>query len=150
MSDYNRIDRQELDRYITKGDEDLITGNVKEVYCANCETEATWIIVDTKTPLCETCHTAYEWGQESPGADLMTIEEWGDEIAGNPTCKNCGREEIKKRCHCNSGECTRCMLDDIDEHLALEPDARLCNCGNEHCATCNYYKSIGEFKSRKE
>lgn len=60
----------------------------KEVYCANdyCDNEATYIVYHSKsntTPLCETCKTAYEWGQASPGADLIPIEDFDDEGVNN-------------------------------------------------------------------
>lgn len=46
------------------------------IYCANCETEAIRIVDhgDTVTPLCATCAEAYEWGQASPGADVVRME----------------------------------------------------------------------------
>lgn len=37
---------------------------MSELYCANCETEATHI-TSSGTPLCYTCANAYEWGQAS-------------------------------------------------------------------------------------
>lgn len=54
-------------------------------YCANdgCETEATHYVFypdGTKTPLCFTCMTAYEWGQTNPTAEIATM---GDVSTGN-------------------------------------------------------------------
>ena len=35
-----------------------------ELFCANCEAPAVAVLEgDTDTPICETCLTAYEWGQ---------------------------------------------------------------------------------------
>ncbi len=67
--------------------------NTKEVYCANdyCDNEATYIVYHSKsntTPLCETCKTAYEWGQASPGADLIPIEEWDEKGDNNDLANN--------------------------------------------------------------
>ena len=40
-------------------------------YCANCDNIAENIIPDTNTPLCGTCSTAYEWGQNGIPIDLI-------------------------------------------------------------------------------
>lgn len=47
-------------------------------YCANCDAEATAKVCHSdgdSTPLCETCKVAYEWGQASPDACLLDIDE---------------------------------------------------------------------------
>lgn len=49
------------------------------VWCANCEIEATHFTADTRTPLCHTCKTAYEWGQASPEQGISPIDEYYDE-----------------------------------------------------------------------
>jgi protein-arginine kinase activator protein McsA len=49
-------------------------------YCANCDAEAINIVEHTDdrdssdTYLCETCSTAYEWGQTDPGASVSNID----------------------------------------------------------------------------
>ncbi len=45
-------------------------------YCVNCESEATHIVVGELLPLCYTCHTAYQWGQNNPNAHLMDVEQF--------------------------------------------------------------------------
>jgi hypothetical protein len=47
-------------------------------FCANCDNRATKKVEHSdkkSTPLCETCATAYEWGQASPDADVVDIDE---------------------------------------------------------------------------
>jgi hypothetical protein len=48
------------------------------IFCANeCDTEATHFVMHSNgraTPLCYTCHTAYEWGQCSPNSEMQSIE----------------------------------------------------------------------------
>jgi hypothetical protein len=53
-------------------------GAIMTNYCANdpCESEATHMIVETKTPLCYTCYSAYLWGQSEPGVDAGPIEDY--------------------------------------------------------------------------
>lgn len=46
------------------------------------------------------------------------------------------------RCGCNSGECSKCLLDLIDQDLIDRPDFRHCTCGSKLCAVCNYYTEI--------
>jgi hypothetical protein len=50
-------------------------------YCANdpCENEATHIIIETETPLCWTCHSAYKWGQAGPWKETVAIEDYDPE-----------------------------------------------------------------------
>lgn len=48
-----------------------------------------------------------------------------------------------KRCGCGGGECSRCLLDEIDAALISVPNFRYCRCGSEHCAVCNYYAGLG-------
>ena len=43
-------------------------------YCFNCDNEATHIIEETQTPICETCKMAYELGRENQGT-IVEIEE---------------------------------------------------------------------------
>jgi hypothetical protein len=44
------------------------------IYCANCETEATYVN-SRGTPLCSTCREAYTWGQSNPQAETYDIDE---------------------------------------------------------------------------
>ena len=56
------------------------------IYCTNepCETEAVRMVIHhdkegnviSVTPLCRTCATAYTWGQASPEANVMDLEEY--------------------------------------------------------------------------
>jgi hypothetical protein len=57
----------------------------KPIYCANCDTEAIWLI-DTPSPdpeeddgnllpLCETCKTAFVWGQGNQAGIPLLIED---------------------------------------------------------------------------
>jgi len=48
------------------------------IYCANCDAEAVMVARHedgSDTNLCYTCGTAYEWGQASPDADLVDVDE---------------------------------------------------------------------------
>lgn len=51
----------------------------------------------------------------------------------------------KNRCNCNSGECTKCWLDFIDQQLIDNPNWRECYCGSKYCGACNYYKKLEKF-----
>jgi len=53
----------------------LIEGNNanKRQECANCNNEAYWIVENDQIPLCYTCKTAYQWGQENPNAIIIDI-----------------------------------------------------------------------------
>jgi hypothetical protein len=54
------------------------------IFCSNesCEAEAVaYLVTDhgTRCPVCETCRAAFEWGQESPEAEIEDIDQGDDD-----------------------------------------------------------------------
>ena len=50
------------------------------VWCSNCDSEAVCNVIhhdngNLECPLCFTCKTAYEWGQASPNASVVDIND---------------------------------------------------------------------------
>jgi len=43
------------------------------IFCSICDNEATHMVKETKTPLCASCATAYEWGCANKGS-LLTVD----------------------------------------------------------------------------
>ena len=49
------------------------------VYCAFCDSFASYVIKETNTPICASCRDVYEAGQASPNNTIVDVEEWKDE-----------------------------------------------------------------------
>ena len=45
------------------------------IYCANCDAEATVVVeLDEPLYLCNTCGTAFQWGQVQPTVPVITLD----------------------------------------------------------------------------
>ena len=58
---------------------------MNELYCANCDDEASHIVRHREenvydTSLCFVCKTAYEWGQASPDATIIDVDDHQGEL----------------------------------------------------------------------
>jgi len=72
------------------------------VFCAFCETEAVARVEGTETPLCHSCRTAYEAGQASPGAAVVSQDE--QEADETVVCSVCKQPCNKAAAHLHQGE----------------------------------------------
>ena len=43
-------------------------------YCAFCDNKATFMVKNTKTPLCSHCRSVYQIGQASPNSEIVCLE----------------------------------------------------------------------------
>lgn len=74
------------DLYVNEKDETLYCdvcgweeNDPPTIYCANCETEATYIN-GRGTPLCTTCKTAFEWGMMNDATDIHYLSNVMDRV----------------------------------------------------------------------
>lgn len=59
----------------TVGKDVNIVVTPEKTYCGFCESEATYYIKETATPLCDHCKMIYECGQASPDSEIIPLEE---------------------------------------------------------------------------